>query len=107
MLNCPTFLYNYFRQLIRVLLGLSPIEVLGDNMKLEKVKLPPVSTSFFEELQKAFPKLDPRDIKADTDMIQIQRNAAQQEIIEYIRPFVKPDGGKPEKKTLWNRITGD
>jgi hypothetical protein len=57
-------------------------------MNLEKVTLPPVSKQFYETLVECFPPLNPLDITEDTTMISIQRNAAQQEVINMVRAGV-------------------
>ena len=72
-------------------------------MKIDNVKLPPVSQSFFNRLQAAFPPLDPLDIKKDTDMIEIQRNAAQQEVIKFISNAVRKENSH-QPKTWWERF---
>lgn len=57
-------------------------------MHFERMKVPPVSTEFYERLILAFPPIDPRRITPETSMIEIQRLAAQQEVIEFIKNAV-------------------
>lgn len=68
-------------------------------MRLKDMRIPPVSQEFYDRLIAAFPPLDPRSIKPDTTLIQIQRWAAQQEVIEFIRDAV-PELRTNKKKQL-------
>lgn len=56
-----------------------------------------ISQQLFNELERAFPPLNHHNINSDTTMIEVQRNAAQQEIIDYIHrkcPDVKRSIGE-------------
>jgi len=72
-------------------------------MKIDHIKLPPVSQKFYERLVSAFPPLDPLDIKKDTSMIEIQRSAAQQEVLYFIKQAVVKESNPP-KDNIWNRF---
>jgi hypothetical protein len=73
-------------------------------MDIDYMRLPPCSKKFFERVVMAFPPLSPLDIKEGTPMITIQRNAAQQEVIEYIRQAVVNDPDAEEARSLWERF---
>lgn len=73
-------------------------------MKLDKIKLPPVSEEFFNNLKSVFPPINPLDIKPDTSMIEIQRNAAQQEVIKFIENSVVAGTKVNEDTSLLQRI---
>lgn len=77
-------------------------------MRLETTRIPPVSREFYERLIVAFPPIDPRNITPETSMLEIQRSAAQQEMIKFIEQAVRPSSGEPEithkPKTMWERL---
>ncbi len=58
-------------------------------MKLDSTRLPPISNKFYDRLVSTFPPINPLDINTNTNMIDIQRNAAQQEVIQYIKQSVR------------------
>lgn len=72
-------------------------------MNIDHIKLPPVSQKFYDRLMLAFPPLSPLDINKDTDMIDVHRNAAQQEVIAYIQKAVVKDHSET-KLTFWEKF---
>ena len=60
-------------------------------MNLDNIKLPPVSNKLFDKIQAAFPPMHPLDVDESTTMIDVHRNAAQQEVIEYIKKYLTKD----------------
>lgn len=66
-------------------------------MNIDHIQLPPVSEKFYNRLQRAFPAINPLDITEDTTILSIQRNAAQQEVIEFISKAVKKE--EPDKNS--------
>ncbi len=73
------------------------------NSTIESLQLPAVSQKFYDRLVTTFPPLDPLDINKDTSMIDIQRSAAQQEVLQYIYTVVRKEGTAPPD-TLWGRF---
>jgi hypothetical protein len=73
-------------------------------MDLQSIKLPPVSKQFYDSILRTFPPLQSRDVKESTSMITIQRNAAQQEVVQYIEQSVRRNNSNSNKHNLWNRI---
>lgn len=74
-------------------------------MNIDHIKLPPVSQKFYDRLIQTFPPLNPLDIKKSTDMIDIHRNAAQQEVLEYIKQSVRSEDSEGNiKLTFWDRF---
>ena len=74
-------------------------------MKIDTIKLPPVSEKFYDRLITAFPPMNPLDVKEDTNMIQVHRNAAQQEVIQYIKQAVRKEANKAYKSnSFWERL---
>jgi len=73
-------------------------------MNINHVKLPPVTQKFYDKLIETFPPLNPLDIKKSTDMIDVHRNAAQQEVIQYIKQSVKKEESTNTNITFWDRF---
>lgn len=73
-------------------------------MNIDHIKLPPVSKKFYDRLLQTFPPLDPLDIHKDTDLIDIHRNAAQQEVIHYIQKAVRQEDTSHKDPNLWERF---
>lgn len=82
-------------------------------MRIESFKVPPVSKEFYERLLLAFPPIRHSDIKEGTSEIKIQRKAAQQEVVDFVKNAVaqsynmdyKPLSIKDRIKfVLFNRI---
>ena len=73
-------------------------------MTINHITLPPVSSKFYDRLVQAFPPLSPLDINKGTDMIDIHRNAAQQEVIHYISKYVTKDTNVDTRTTVWERF---
>lgn len=72
-------------------------------MNIDHIQLPPVSEKFYTRIKEVFPAINPLDIHKDTNMIDIQRNAAQQEVIEYIGKYVRKEESTKEDNFL-NRL---
>lgn len=70
---------------------------------MDSIKLPRISSKFYEVLEYTFPALRPADITSSTTMIDIQRNAAQQEVLDFIKRSVREDGTEPTI-SMYNRI---
>lgn len=60
-------------------------------MELKAIESPLISRAFYERLISVFRPIAYNDITIDTNIIDIQRRAAQQEVIEYIRRNVHKD----------------
>jgi uncharacterized protein (DUF1697 family) len=73
-------------------------------MKIDHIKLPPVSKKFYDTLIRAYPPMDPLDIKENTSMIEIQRNAAQQEVIQFIEQAVRKEQSTDKPMSIWERF---
>lgn len=76
-------------------------------MNIDHIRLPPVSQKFYDRLITAFPPLNPLDIKKHTDMIDVHRNAAQQEVIQFIKQAVRIEHSNTDKPvSIWERLKG-
>lgn len=73
-------------------------------MNIDHIALPPVSEKFYNRLKKAYPPMNPLDININTKMIDIQRNAAHQEIIEYISKAVRKEEPDINNKSFLSRF---
>lgn len=73
-------------------------------MKIEVDELPPVSQKFYDKLIIAFPPIDALDIKKDTNMIDVHRNAAQQEVIQYVSKVVRGEPSTIHELNIWGRL---
>ena len=73
-------------------------------MILNSINLPPVSSKFYEKLLEVFPAISPLDINKDTSIIELQRNAAQQEVLLYIARSVRKEVEEPQSVSLWSRL---
>lgn len=73
-------------------------------MNIQNIKLPPVSRQFYDRLVEVYPPINPLDIKKDTNMIDIQRNAAQQEVIQFIKNAVRKEQSNTGNMTFWERL---
>jgi len=69
-------------------------------MKLEALRIPPVSKEFFERLVLAYPPIREGDIREGVSEIKIHRKAAQQEVIEFIRNAVVKSYSMDDYKPL-------
>lgn len=72
--------------------------------KIYKLKLPPVSNVFYNNLIKYFPPIDSKDIKVDTCIIELQRKAGQQEVIKFISNYVVNEDEEPRKLSFLDKI---
>lgn len=57
-------------------------------MELQKRESPLISTAFYQKLISVFPNVSSDDITPNADMIELQRKAAHQEVINYIGKHV-------------------
>jgi len=75
-------------------------------MNLDHIRLPPVSRKFYNKLLLVFPPINPLDIHKGTDMIDIQRSAAQQEVLDYIHKVVVDSDTEegPVFTTIWDKF---
>lgn len=75
-------------------------------MALTTQGIPPVSKAFFDQLVKTFPPLDVMGINSNTSLIDIQRKAAEQAVIEWIKRAVKAEELiiNPKRTTLLQQI---
>lgn len=73
-------------------------------MNIDSFKLPPVSDKFYNILIQTFPPLSPLDITHDTNMIDVHRNAAQQEVLAFIHKAVRTTEQDEATPSLLNRI---
>lgn len=73
-------------------------------MQLERIQLPPVSKRFYDQIRTTFPPIDARDIKPGTTMIEVQRRAAQQEVISFIENAVRETETEYKPTTLYERL---
>lgn len=71
---------------------------------MKTYKLPPVSQQFYERLERVFPPLNPVDIKEDTNMIEIQRNAAEQRVLAFIKEAVQKEEPTHVKENFWTKF---
>lgn len=72
-------------------------------MNIDNIELPVIPDKVISTLEKVFPNMEPQDIKESTSMISIQRNAAQQEVIDYMRKYAKVSNRK-YKHSVWFNI---
>lgn len=74
-------------------------------MNIDSIHLPPVSKKFYDTLIRTFPPLNALDIKEDTTLISIHRDAARQEVIEFVRRAVRETEEVPTINiTLLDRV---
>jgi len=71
---------------------------------MKTYKLPPVTQQFYERLERVFPPINHIDIKPDTDMIDIQRKAAQQEVLAFIKEAVQKEEPSHVKESFWTKF---
>lgn len=58
-------------------------------MTLSNISIPPVSSKFYNKLLQVFPPLSGLDVTKDTNLIELHRRAAQDEVLHYISKVVQ------------------
>lgn len=72
-------------------------------MDITKVDMPNISPRFYEELENRFPRVSGTSINRNTDIIDLHRQAAQEEVLDYIgRHTTKRNNNT--RSTIWSRL---